>query len=144
MRSYILKGENITDFKSFLKEFGEMARGPGGYFGNDLFQFDDCLFGYGGLEYPCEIIWQNHELSKIALDDKALISECEKLKQAFERQDAEEDEVEIQFSSDMANYYLHKIISAKEQKLTLFDELTACIQSVKERNSHCSIRLTLK
>lgn len=145
MKSYLLKGENITDFKTFLKEFGEMASGPGGYFGSDLFQFDDCLFGYGGLEYPCEIIWQNHELSKKVLDEKALISEYEKLNQAFESQGPEdEDEVEKQFSSDMAEYYRNKINSAKEHGLTLFDELTACITSVRERNSHCSITLVLK
>ncbi|NRY59256.1 barstar family protein [Clostridium beijerinckii] len=53
---YVLEGKNIYDLDSFFNEFAKAVNAPNGYFGRDLMQFDDCLFGGFGLEAPCEII----------------------------------------------------------------------------------------
>lgn len=142
MKEYHLEGSRITDLQSFLKEFGEMVNGAGGYFGTDLFQFDDCLFGYGGLEYPCEIIWTNHDVSKITLNKEMLIHWYTKMLKSFEA-DFENNKDDI-FVIDMMDYYRGRIKDANNNEYTLFDEIVSIIESVPKRNKHCQIKLTLK
>lgn len=142
MKEYHLEGSRITDLQSFLKEFGEMVNGAGGYFGTDLFQFDDCLFGYGGLEYPCEIIWANHDISKIILNKEMLIQGYTKMLKSFEA-DFENNKDDI-FVIDMMDYYRGRIKDANNNEYTLFDEIVSMIESAPKRNKHCLIKLTLK
>lgn len=141
MKRYILKGRNIVNLNTFLIEFTK-ALNQKETICTDLFEFDDCLFGYGGLEYPCELIWEEHSISKPFLDNNALIMEYAKLVNAFEstlKKQPNDD-----FTVDMIEYYRSNLNEAKENGFTLFDAITEMISSVPERNSHCQIKLRLQ
>lgn len=72
-RTVILDGGLIDSLVGFYCAMGEAVNGPGGYFGHSFFSFDDSLFGGYGLEYPYTLIWRRSELSRQALDSKALL-----------------------------------------------------------------------
>jgi RNAse (barnase) inhibitor barstar len=65
-----LNGNNITDIPSFFCAIGEAINGPGGYFGETLEGFEDCLCGGFGLIPPFKLIWKNAEISKKNLTKK--------------------------------------------------------------------------
>ncbi len=68
MKRYDLDGNRITGLASFFEVFAEMVNGPGGYFGQNMTGWNDCLYGGYGMEYPCEIFWNNSEQSRKYLD----------------------------------------------------------------------------
>ena len=141
MKKYILKGRNIISLHSFLVEFTK-ALNQKETICTDLFEFDDCLFGYGGLEYPCELIWEEHNISKPFLDNNALIMEYTKLVNNFEC--TLKNHPSDEFTIDMIEYYRSNLYAAKENGFTLFDTVTEMIRSVPERNSRCQIKLRLQ
>ncbi len=68
MKRYDLDGNRITGLASFFEVFAEMVNGNGGYFGRTLIAWNDCLYGGYGMEYPCEIFWNDSEQSRKYLD----------------------------------------------------------------------------
>ena len=141
MKRYFLNGRNIINSQTFLIEFTKTLTQKETIC-TDLFEFDDCLFGYGGLEYPCELIWEEHSISKPLLDNNALIMEYTKLVNDFECTLKKHPNDE--FTVDMIEYYRSNLNEAKENGFTLFDAITEMIRSVPERNSHCQIKLRLQ
>ncbi|NOW05194.1 barstar family protein [Clostridium beijerinckii] len=141
---YALEGKNRYDLDSFFNEFAKAVNAPNGYFGRDLMQFDDCLFGGFGLEAPCEIIWKESNLSKEKLDcnmlreyyeierincEKGLVNELKELHEGG-RKDAKEDEC---FFYDMLNISKYMIEKAENGEMTMFDEIVETIKSVTNR-----------
>jgi len=61
---------------SLFQEFARAVEAPKNYFGKCFNSFDDCLFGGFGLESPCEIIWEESDASKQAMNSKALEAYC--------------------------------------------------------------------
>lgn len=57
--TYYLDGSNITTFESFFCAFGEAMNGPGGYYGFDNFNIEDCLTGGFRVCSPFKLIWKN-------------------------------------------------------------------------------------
>ncbi|WP_051621022.1 barstar family protein [Paenibacillus sp. UNC451MF] len=84
VNTYTLNGDKIWSLESLFKEFAIAVNAPNNYFGTNLTQFDDCLFGGFGLEAPCVIIWENHEISKQHLDSKKLLEYCSEIRQNVE------------------------------------------------------------
>jgi len=62
-----IQGEHIRTLEDFYSEFGRAVNGPGGYFGNNLDAFRDCLRGGFGIEPPFLIAWENSDRSRLAL-----------------------------------------------------------------------------
>ena len=44
MKQYEFDGNSFQDLNGFFTAFGEMVNGKDGYFGKDLYSFDDCFF----------------------------------------------------------------------------------------------------
>lgn len=118
-----------------------------GYFGHNLWQFDDCLFGAFGFEAQCVVIWKNSCISKSRLNTEMLVDYYEN-----EKRYAEEDLIkEIEelkhasvnpddygpFYKDVIDYCTSIIEDARNNKITLFDRIVDLITSVKVR-SHVS------
>lgn len=125
MKKYILDGKNFKDLNGFFVEFGRMINGEGGYFGQNLDAFDDCLFGGFGMENPCVIIWQNCSVSKMCLGHEILFNWCQERIDNMEYLD-----------EDGLKYLTSRQEEAK--KLvgpTMFDVIVEGIKSVEQRSS---------
>lgn len=70
--TFELPGDQIFDLSSFFCAIGEAVNGPGGYFGQNLFWFDDCCVGRFGLSPPSRLVWHHAEVSRHHLDHAAL------------------------------------------------------------------------
>lgn len=138
MNTYILNGRNINNLDTLYKEFARSVNAPDGYFGKCLQSFDDCLFGGFGLESSCEIIWNDSEFSKQAMDCKALENYCfEVIKNCpFLNEEGFEGGKEWAYTT---------LSVAKSGDRALFDEVVEMIYSVPERASwEHKIKLQLK
>ncbi|OOM05884.1 barstar family protein [Clostridium saccharobutylicum] len=150
---YVLEGKNIYDLDSFFKEFAKAVNAPNGYFGRNLMQFDDCLFGGYGLEAPCEIIWKNSNLSKEKLNSDMLREYYEEEKEWFEKNLIDEikelrkngqnpDKYDLT-SLRGIRYSLEIIDKAKNGELSMFEEIVSEIESVTKR-ARLGWRINLK
>ncbi|MFF1925323.1 barstar family protein [Streptomyces sp. NPDC058221] len=67
--TYAIDGSEVTGLERFWNVVGEAVNGPGGYFGNGLDSFADCL--RGGMGTPDDddfvIEWRDHARSARAL-----------------------------------------------------------------------------
>lgn len=131
MRKYTIRGKSIHDIKSLCDEFARVVDAPRGYFGRNLFTFDDCLFHPAyGLETPCEVIWEDHHLSQKGLDASMLASYCQDTLKEFEGMDAEE---EAQHAEGIA-YCKQILAQAESGEKTMFDEVLETLESVTSRS----------
>ena len=128
MNIYALNGKNITDLQSLFKEFGRAVNAPNGYFGKCMNSFDDCLFGGFGLESPCEIIWNDSEFSKGALNCVALENYCLSVieNSPYLHKEGFEEGKEWAYAT---------LAAARSGDRTLFDEVVEMIRSVPKRAS---------
>ncbi len=126
MNTYILNGRNINSLETLYTEFARSVQAPDGYFGKCFQSFDDCLFGGFGLESPCEIIWNDSEISKQAMDCKALENYCSEVikNSPFLSEEGFEEGKEWAYTT---------LSAAKSGNRTLFDEVVETINSVPER-----------
>ncbi|MFF8965624.1 barstar family protein [Streptomyces globisporus] len=64
--TYVLDGRQIRTLEDFWRVTGEAINGPGGYFGQNLDAFADCLSGGFGApdddDYVIE--WRDHQVSR--------------------------------------------------------------------------------
>jgi hypothetical protein len=69
-RVFEIDGEYIKDVPSFYLAMGEAIRGPYGYFGADLYAFQDCIFGVRRdiTHSKFTLIWRNSDTSRVYLD----------------------------------------------------------------------------
>lgn len=125
----------IYDLTSFLEEFAKSINAKNNYFGHDLMQFDDCLFGNFGLETPCKIIWENSSYSKNYLSSKMLEEYYTEQKILWQEGIIKEIEMkqDTSFSEDMIMMFDDKIEAAKSGELNMFQEIIEIIESVNER-----------
>jgi RNAse (barnase) inhibitor barstar len=128
MHIYIVNGKNITDLETLYREFGRAVNAPDGYFGRSFHSFDDCLFGGFGLESPCEIVWEDSDYSKHAMDSKALEDYCISVIESspFLHKEGFEEGKEWAYTT---------LKAAKSGSKTLFDHVVETIRSVPERAS---------
>lgn len=64
----VIAGEKIGSLAEFCVVIGEVINGPGGYFGADLYAFNDCLRGdFGTPDAPYVLRWTNSAHSRAAL-----------------------------------------------------------------------------
>jgi len=75
---YGIPGEKISSLESFYTIIGEVINGPGGYFGDNLDAFIDCLRGGFGTPATFTLKWNNSELSKKALGYEETVSQLQK------------------------------------------------------------------
>ncbi len=72
---FIMDGTHITDYAAFFCALGEAINGPGGYYGSDLASMTDCCYGGFGTEGAFTLIWENHDVAKMSLDEKCWLEE---------------------------------------------------------------------
>lgn len=64
--TYVVEGSQVKSLEEFWRVMGEAVNGPGGYFGQNLDAFNDCL--RGGFGTPDDddfaVEWRDHELSR--------------------------------------------------------------------------------
>ncbi|MEG4145454.1 barstar family protein [Microcoleus sp. AT3-A2] len=133
-RVIVLDGSLFDTLLGFYCAIGEAVNGPGGYFGNSMMAFDDCLFRGFGLEYPYTIVWRESQRSQCVLDVLALLKylddECS-CDWPFER-----------FADDIGlREQRRREVLAGDQ--TMFDEIAETIRSVPDRNGG-SVTLVLE
>jgi len=140
---YVIDGDNIHDLESFLHEFAIAVKAPNGYFGKNLAQFDDCLFGGYGLVAPCVVIWKNSEISKQKLDSQMLLNYYQDEKkyaeegllieiEEFKYAGCNPDNRNLLFRDVIynCNLIIEKAITGE---LTLFEDIVNLIKTVTER-----------
>jgi RNAse (barnase) inhibitor barstar len=63
---YVVDGGLVGSLEDFWRVMGEAVNGPGGYFGQNLDAFNDCLSG--GFGTPDDggfvVEWRDHEVSR--------------------------------------------------------------------------------
>jgi RNAse (barnase) inhibitor barstar len=67
--TYDLDGRFVTDIEGFYCAIGEAINGPGGYFGRDLDELDDCLQGTYGAQAPFRLVWHDSTTAREHLLD---------------------------------------------------------------------------
>ena len=64
--TFVVEGSQVESLDDFWRVMGEAVNGPGGYFGQNLDAFNDCL--RGGFGTPDDddfaVEWRDHELSR--------------------------------------------------------------------------------
>jgi len=63
---YVIDGGRVGSLEDFWRVMGEAVNGPGGYFGQNLDAFNDCLRGGFGTPDDDDFVveWRDHELSQ--------------------------------------------------------------------------------
>ena len=80
---YEIPGEQIQTLESFYEVIGQVINGPGGYFGDNLDAFIDCLRGEFGTPDDFTLKWVNSNISKKNLGYKETVRQLEiRLKRA--------------------------------------------------------------
>ncbi|WP_123821282.1 barstar family protein [Kitasatospora cineracea] len=67
--TYVLDGSRIETLEDFWRIIGEAVNGPGGYFGQNLDAFADCLSGGFGTpdDDDFAVEWRDHQASRTLL-----------------------------------------------------------------------------
>ncbi|MBE1444839.1 barstar family protein [Paenibacillus sp. OAS669] len=135
INTYTLSGDKIWNLESFFKEFAIAVNAPNNYFGTNLTQFDDCLFGGFGLEAPCVIIWENHEISKQNLDSKKLLEYYSDMKRTLEKISADnEQDYDKGYLLEMIQNCDNILKQGLTGELTLFEHIVKdYLKTVTER-----------
>ncbi|MBL9103221.1 MAG: hypothetical protein JNL82_19905 [Myxococcales bacterium] len=127
-----IDGARVTDVPSLCRAFEAAVGAPPGSWGSTLFCFDDRLFGGFGLEHPCEVIWRDSEVSRGALDGRALAAWA-----------AGQLAAPDCFVDDAGRQWLERTIADGEAgRRTLFSEIVDSLESVTRRGGK-SLRLVL-
>jgi RNAse (barnase) inhibitor barstar len=63
---YVLDGRQIRTLEDFWRVIGEAINGPGGYFGQNLDSFADCLSGGFGAPHDDDYVveWRDYQVSR--------------------------------------------------------------------------------
>lgn len=124
-----IDGNDFDDLTGFFCAMGEAVNGPGGYFGRNLFGFDDCMFGGFGLEPPFTITWLDSARSRVMLDSAALARDCRDGIAWIDQ------EPEDSFNTDLRGYLAQLLALAERGERTLFDDIVETIESVPSRSN---------
>jgi Barstar (barnase inhibitor) len=123
-RVIVVDGSLVDTLLGFYCAIGEAVNGPGGYFGNSMEAFDDCLFTGFGLEYPYTIVWRESQRSQRVLDAPALLK--------FLNDECSDDLPSDRFAEGLT-WREQTRRAARAGERTMFDEIADTIRSVPER-----------
>ncbi|MEV0675292.1 barstar family protein [Actinosynnema sp. NPDC050436] len=76
-----LDGSRITTKEGFYLTLGEAVHGPGGYYGSNLDALADFLSSEVGETPPVQIVWQDFEVTRRAVDEVHLTAIMEVLRE---------------------------------------------------------------